>query len=377
LDELVEAFLLRLPPDDPASLVRASLVCKLWRRILADRGFRRRFCELHRRAPVLGLVVFGRNQAGSCFTPTSSFRPRNADLRGRPRYAIDFRHGRVLFSRSLIFSQFLYLAVWDPISGDWVELPKLPAPQHPIDSIGIRWNAAVLCASNPSSSSSSISACDSIDCHLGHFLVVLMATSRHRVYVYVYSSQDATWSETTSTALDPLGPSKRLCPVGLAVAALASNALYFKEVSLDLIVGILKYDLGKQEISFVNLPPDIHGQRQVLLTTTEYGGLGIARVESSRIHLWAGETGPGERLGWVPSRVIELNTMLPANTHSIVVVAFLHSIGAFLVSTNDGVFSVDPESNRAMKVCEGSCGINVVPYMCFCTPGTRMALLTF
>ncbi|CAD6252174.1 unnamed protein product [Miscanthus lutarioriparius] len=28
MDELVEEFLLRLPPDDPASLVNAALVCK-------------------------------------------------------------------------------------------------------------------------------------------------------------------------------------------------------------------------------------------------------------------------------------------------------------------------------------------------------------
>jgi len=57
IEALVEAFLLRLPPDDPASLVRASLVCKLWRRILADRGFRHRFCELHRRPPMLGFYL--------------------------------------------------------------------------------------------------------------------------------------------------------------------------------------------------------------------------------------------------------------------------------------------------------------------------------
>jgi hypothetical protein len=35
-DDAIAEILIRLPPDDPACLVRASLVCKLWRRILSD-----------------------------------------------------------------------------------------------------------------------------------------------------------------------------------------------------------------------------------------------------------------------------------------------------------------------------------------------------
>jgi len=36
VEDTVGEILLRLPPDDPASLVRASAVCKTWRRALAD-----------------------------------------------------------------------------------------------------------------------------------------------------------------------------------------------------------------------------------------------------------------------------------------------------------------------------------------------------
>ena len=42
-DELVDEILLRLPPADPGSLVRAALVCRGWRRILTGPAFRRRF----------------------------------------------------------------------------------------------------------------------------------------------------------------------------------------------------------------------------------------------------------------------------------------------------------------------------------------------
>jgi hypothetical protein len=56
LEELVEEVLLRLPPADHASLVRAAIVCKPWCRIISDRRFRRRFSEFHRSPPMLGLL---------------------------------------------------------------------------------------------------------------------------------------------------------------------------------------------------------------------------------------------------------------------------------------------------------------------------------
>uniref|UniRef100_A0A0A8ZJA3 F-box domain-containing protein n=1 Tax=Arundo donax TaxID=35708 RepID=A0A0A8ZJA3_ARUDO len=55
-DDLVGEIFLRLSPDDPAFLLRASLVCKRWRRILADPAFHRRHRELHRTPPVLGFL---------------------------------------------------------------------------------------------------------------------------------------------------------------------------------------------------------------------------------------------------------------------------------------------------------------------------------
>lgn len=45
--ELVEEVLLRFPPADPASLVRAALVCRRWRRIVTGPRFRRRYRDLH------------------------------------------------------------------------------------------------------------------------------------------------------------------------------------------------------------------------------------------------------------------------------------------------------------------------------------------
>ncbi|GJM94477.1 hypothetical protein PR202_ga11122 [Eleusine coracana subsp. coracana] len=43
MEDAVGEILLRLPPDDPALLLRASLVCKPWRRLLTDPAFLRRY----------------------------------------------------------------------------------------------------------------------------------------------------------------------------------------------------------------------------------------------------------------------------------------------------------------------------------------------
>ncbi|WVZ50894.1 hypothetical protein U9M48_002101 [Paspalum notatum var. saurae] len=56
MDELVEEVLLRLPPERPASLVRAGLVCKRWCCLISAPRFRRRFRDFHRSPPMLGFL---------------------------------------------------------------------------------------------------------------------------------------------------------------------------------------------------------------------------------------------------------------------------------------------------------------------------------
>ncbi|CAN6212952.1 unnamed protein product [Urochloa humidicola] len=125
IDDLVEEILLRSPPDDPARLVRAALVCKRWCRILADAGFRRRFRERHRTPPMLGLLLRNESSATSFTATSSSFRPRSGDLCGRR--ALDSRHGRVLLARLPLLHTRLEndLSVWNPITGEDLEHPFL------------------------------------------------------------------------------------------------------------------------------------------------------------------------------------------------------------------------------------------------------------
>ncbi|RLN33313.1 hypothetical protein C2845_PM03G19310 [Panicum miliaceum] len=94
-DDAVAEILLRLPPDDPAHLVRAALVRRPWRRVLADPAFRRRYRAFHRAPPLLGFLSNVYEDSISIFVSTTSFHPRGAH--GFPGgIAVDCRHGRAL-----------------------------------------------------------------------------------------------------------------------------------------------------------------------------------------------------------------------------------------------------------------------------------------
>ncbi|CAN6329293.1 unnamed protein product [Urochloa humidicola] len=56
IPDTVEEILLRIPPEEPTHLLRASLVCKPWRCILTNQAFLRRYREFHRTPPLLGFV---------------------------------------------------------------------------------------------------------------------------------------------------------------------------------------------------------------------------------------------------------------------------------------------------------------------------------
>ncbi|CAN6222261.1 unnamed protein product [Urochloa humidicola] len=379
IDELVEEILLRSPPDDPARLVRAALVCKRWRRILAHAGFRRRFRERHRTPPMLGFLLRRAFSAtATSFTATTSFRPRGGDLRGR--CALDSRHGRVLLARLPLLHRRLEnnLSVWDPITGEHLELPK--QPRYP-DIVLLSWNAAVLCAS---------SACDHLGCHRGPFLVTVVCADIDGVYVYVYSSEAGTWRDPAFAAYSG---GSRVNVYTFDPSAYAKNAIHFMFCSEMMSTGILEYNFGTQEITQDFLPYDLG---LGVLTTTENGGLGFARADGSTLYLWSREAGPDGVMIWVLSRAVDLGTMFAhlisarvigrdgysiwaqggtirlgtmfARLISTRVVGSVHGLHVFFVRTVDGLLRVDLKSGRAWILCTERDIQNVVPYVSFCTP---------
>ncbi|CAO1939908.1 unnamed protein product [Urochloa humidicola] len=212
VDDVVEEILLRCPPDDPARLVGAALVCKGWRGLLSGPRFRRRFCERHRTAPLLGLLSYRVRKLPICFESTaaaSSFRPCLRPPNADPSIwrAIDARHGRVLVSPFCIARREESLFVWCPVTG---ELRALPMPQFEYTY----WTAALLCAA---------AGCGHLDCGCsrGPFTIVFAGSDdEQHSSVCVYSSEASAWSELTPVphihASMDKGPS-----------ALVGNAVYF------------------------------------------------------------------------------------------------------------------------------------------------------
>ncbi|KAF8731317.1 hypothetical protein HU200_016371 [Digitaria exilis] len=156
--DAIAEILLRVPPDEPRDLFRASLVCKPWLRIASDPAFLRRYRAFHPGAPLLGFFYHvGVENHSLPFVPTTAASPFRRLAYGDgddPNWWIrDCRHGRVLVKRSRNF------VVWDPITGHREELPPLPLSIRSSFYSG----ALVVCA---------VAGCDHRDCHGGPFLVV-------------------------------------------------------------------------------------------------------------------------------------------------------------------------------------------------------------
>lgn len=354
MEELVEEVLLRFPPADPALLVRAALVCKRWRRIVTGPGFRRRFRELHRAAPMLGFLCNA--GPGARFVPTSAFRPPGPGLL-RDWRALDARHGRALlrWDPARDPPRACCLLVWDPLADRRTELPPLAWAPHPYS-----WNAAVLCAE--------AADCDHLDCCRGggHFLVVVAGTNRDAVFAYVYSSEAGAWSAPAFAR----HPDDNL---DYAPSALVGSTLYF---AFQMGTAVLEYDLGTWEMWVVRLPPAHNDWQRIVLAASGSGGLGFATADKSRIYLCSREVLPGGDAHWTRTRVIELDKLHPAGAISVFpeVVSFADGVGVIFLRTGDGLFTVDLKSSQVTKVSKDIGFSGIFPYMSFHTPGDGVRL---
>ncbi|CAN6244516.1 unnamed protein product [Urochloa humidicola] len=360
MEELVEEVLIRIPPDDPASLVRAALVCKRWCRLISGASFRRRFRELHPAAPMLGFLY--ERYSGVDFVPASSFRPPHA-FRDNWRM-LDSRHGRVLVMdwESSSFTEMEFI-VWDPVTDSLQKLPILKFRP-------VAWSAALLCAT---------AGCDHLDCRRGAFIAVVVVTddmhgARH-TSSYAYSSEQDSWSE-------PIAVQHHNDCILRLHRALVGNALYF---NYELNTKILEYDLGRRELSIINLPLEFCGWHIVLMEA-EDGRLGFATIKESKLSVWSRESGMDGYAGWAQQRVIELDKLQPvldcnlpvqpdvfAIAHPPYVVAVADSVNVIFVWTDDGLFTIDLKSSQFKRIGEFISNFGVVPYTSFCTPALSVA----
>ncbi|KAK1642044.1 hypothetical protein QYE76_059849 [Lolium multiflorum] len=377
IDDLILEILARLPPDDPASLERASLACKAWRRVVTDRGFLRRYRAFHRKPPILGFLQNTYSDLSlhatriARFVPTLSFRPDAPDRRGM--HAIAACHGRVLLTTYGPDEGFI---VWDPVTDrQWAVPPLAAAP--PSKS---RYNAMVFC---------SAAGCDHLDCLGGTFAVAFVGSCGRpdRAIAGVYSSEAGEWGE----------PVVRHGPylfISYRPGVLVGNTVYFTCTPVAQTC-IVEYDMGKGKLSTFELPslhmyqPDYPA---TALTVTENGRLGFAGAcWWFELYLWSWETGPDGAMAWKQCRTIKLETMQSSDDgidaapggdpqhkgpmrHVPCVIGFADSAGLIFVSTEArAVFSVELKSGRVQEISlPGFLRVDplLMPYMSFYTTGT-------
>ncbi|TVU40727.1 hypothetical protein EJB05_14200, partial [Eragrostis curvula] len=351
IDDATAEILLRLPPDEPACLVCAALVCKPWRRVLSDPAFPRRYRAFHGAPPLLGFLLNRREFDHSAeFVPTAPsfpFHPPEFDC--DHWWTLDCRHGRVLF-HSIDPTG---LVVWDPITGDEHYLPK---PEYEY----LYHGAAVLCAAE---------GCDHRDCHGGPFLVVFVGADDNRKVTRAsrYSSDTGAWSDTEAYLGFP-------CEIETSPCLLAGDALYFMT---QLCLGIVKYDLAKQDLSVIETPEDYHYGLVGTVMTAEGGGLGLAGMEDYSLHLWSWQSGTDDTDDDWLHKVVDLKTLLPVRALSTPprLIGFAEGSNTIFLNTYAGVFSVELSSGKVKKIGKRGRYYSILPYMSFCTPDLAEPLL--
>jgi len=114
----------------------------------------------------------------------------------------------------------------------------------------------------------------------------------------------------------------------------------------------------------------------IFIVPTEDGLLGVAGVRGSSLYLWSRKANAGGDEGWTRYRVIELRTLLPADSlrKTPMVVGFAEDVRVIFVHTVVGHFAIDLSSEQARKVSGPGMQYPIVPFMSFYTPGMALAL---
>ncbi|KAF8713964.1 hypothetical protein HU200_027951 [Digitaria exilis] len=213
---------------------------------------------------------------------------------------------------------------------------------------------AVLCA---------VDGCDHLDCHAGPFLVVFVGTpSGLETWVSIYSSETGVWGPSVSidTGFNQVDGKRSL---------LIGDALYF---SLGYGVSILKYDLGRHELSEIK-PLPVFGP--VIFMEVEDGALGFVSELNNCIYMWVRQADANGTRRWEEHMVMELETVLPrpATQTTYEVVGFVEGTDTIFISgSHVGVFMLDLKSRKVKKVGESGAYFFILPYMSFYTPGIKL-----
>ncbi|CAM0946633.1 unnamed protein product [Alopecurus aequalis] len=373
-DELIEEILLCLPPDEPSCFLRASLVCKPWRRIISHRRFRRRLHELHGRPPVLGFIR-NKREAVEDFVPTTSSAFSLA-VPGDWR-ALDCRDGRVLLLDMV--PGWGQLVLWDPITGDQESLP-VPEVMWTNTFQGDHPTVAIVCAA---------AGCDHRGCHGRRPFQLVMVFSDTIGYQNRYQEEEdlewVTWACSYSPETGEWGE----------VSWIQDLAADFIKHPSSVLVGdsllyflsdqgmIIEYDLAGDDATIIKPPLEFDGNDSVALILTEDGGLGVAETFSdSRLNIWSRlVSDDNDAALWVKSQVICLDNVFPTaalaeeeeeeeeeEMEDVRPMSFAERANVLFIRKDDRIITMELPSERVRKVCEDDDSCSLVPLEGFYTP---------
>jgi hypothetical protein len=391
-DDLVGEILLRIPPDDPTRLVRASAVGKRWRRVLADPSFAARHRAFHPRAaaaaaaPVLGVLHNPADRELDRFVPAaaSSFRAAAGDR--RKHHILDCLHGRVvLYDYDSHYPTDGHV-VWDPITGEQHRIPNvMDALTHPAVISGAA-------AGGGGGSASFIVAFVGVQNWERHFW------DAHACF---YSSETGEWSVHINIHLDLDGYHLEDRPAALV----GGDTLYFVGKSgillryrygLPLRCGrdILGHGITSADVlSVVDPPPGAKRRLRLGYTVvmaapeSDGGGLRLGVLHRHKLALWDREEDGSAAAAarWVWRVAIDLEQVLPwpvGNTKGkerACLAAVAEDPNVIFVGTEeDGVFAVELDSLRIKKVCElGKSQGRFFPFVSYCAESFLVSISYF
>uniref|UniRef100_A0ACD6A9Z5 Uncharacterized protein n=1 Tax=Avena sativa TaxID=4498 RepID=A0ACD6A9Z5_AVESA len=146
---------------------------------------------------------------------------------------------------------------------------------------------------------------------------------------------------------------------------------------------ILEYDLARHGLTVFHTPRADSRNSYAWtfnLMLAEDGGLGVGEIFYPYLKLWSREVSDGTSARWVLSRVIDLDNLLPIGHREdicdrLCVLGFAVGANVIFITAEPGVFRIELQTERVRKVCNRRGFDNLIPFVGFYTPHSRLEAL--
>jgi hypothetical protein len=362
LPEELHLEILKYLLPHPQVLVRASAVCREWRRVLRDPGFLRLYSVLHGEpsATALGFFHNAASGVGRRFVHVSSADdPASLSLPSSYRRGwkfVECRHGRVLLSDGGWCPRFV---LWHPMTGELHIIPAIDLELPNEAGSNRRSNTGLLCLCGDDHGGEGRHC---VACHTSPYRIAVVFCLLGEKTACVFSSLTGLWSTIDTWRLSQ---KSGLRPEPCVVVG---NTMY-QQLHGNVV---LACDTEEQALTAFPRPKGSHAR---LLSIRAYGDvLGLAMVLGLALHVW---TRDGNNADWVLRNKIDMVEVLPDLSTAplpwtdprfslmppLKVIGVAEDGGVVFLWTMLGIFMFSPESRELKQVHEVAANMETVyPY---------------